>query len=387
MIRCMRILFVTSKLNFETAGGSVPDLDLKVKTLTVYGHEVSVLTVFSERNTYTTVPYPVIKEHLPHTMRLVLVQYKLFRFLKKYENDFDLFHIEGQFAYGGGLYRRLGGKRPVVVFFNREPIAWIPVEGTLRKIKHALRVAIEKTAGAFLANAVDRMVFTNPNLQKGFADFGLHAPHSLMPDFANPEEKYTALGVSEPVPEERGKPKESVLLLASGRMIPEKGFGVILDALSHIKNKEKFQLIISGDGPDKPRLEQMVADLNLEGSVSLPGWVKKEELLEYLAKADIFILPKWRTDLTSVLLLEAMIFGAPCVIPQDTGIAWVAGQGGLTFIEDDAKDLAQKIEQLVSNPDLRVSLSRGCLSRMKELDYKKMGRELESIMMRLTQHP
>jgi len=43
--------------------------------------------------------------------------------LRKYENETDVYHLEGQFAYAGGWYRLRGGK-PIVAFYNREMLAW-----------------------------------------------------------------------------------------------------------------------------------------------------------------------------------------------------------------------------------------------------------------------
>ena len=61
----MRIVFITSKLNFETAGGSVLDLHLKAKSLLELGHEVTVVTAFSRANKINQpLPYTVKEEDI-----------------------------------------------------------------------------------------------------------------------------------------------------------------------------------------------------------------------------------------------------------------------------------------------------------------------------------
>src|SRR6185503_3092926 len=106
----MKVIFLTSKLNFETAGGSVMDLHLRAKGLIAAGHEVEVVTAFSYNN--------VIKERLPYIVHeefvlrrgLLGINWNAFKLLRKYGARTDAFHIDGQtFLYGAGLYRLFGG--------------------------------------------------------------------------------------------------------------------------------------------------------------------------------------------------------------------------------------------------------------------------------------
>jgi len=63
----MRVTFITTKINFERAGGSVPDLDLKVRDMQKLGADVRVVTVFSEKNQdLSQLPYPVSEELSPN---------------------------------------------------------------------------------------------------------------------------------------------------------------------------------------------------------------------------------------------------------------------------------------------------------------------------------
>src|SRR3989344_7244997 len=117
----MRIVFITSKLNFVTSGASVTELDLTIRTLIKLGNEVATVTFFSYQNNIPDLlPYSVIEENVT-SRRLLGIQKGIFQLLKKYESQADFFHIEGHlFLYGAGLYRLLGGKVPIAAFFNRE---------------------------------------------------------------------------------------------------------------------------------------------------------------------------------------------------------------------------------------------------------------------------
>src|SRR3989344_7743328 len=117
--RNMRILFITSKLNFKTAGGSIEELDLLMQTLQNLGNDVKTITAFSASNVILEKrTYEVIEEQIT-SKRLFGIQWQLYKILKKYEHVADIFHIDGHiFLYGAGLYKLLGGKVPVAAYFN-----------------------------------------------------------------------------------------------------------------------------------------------------------------------------------------------------------------------------------------------------------------------------
>ena len=63
----MRILFVTTKFDFEIGGGSSPELDLKIRALKELGNEVAAVTTFSQNNRGPQPKeYPVFSPILHH---------------------------------------------------------------------------------------------------------------------------------------------------------------------------------------------------------------------------------------------------------------------------------------------------------------------------------
>ncbi|MBF8280802.1 MAG: Glycos transf 1 protein, partial [Candidatus Magasanikbacteria bacterium] len=177
----MRIFFITTKINFTTAGGSVPDLDQKARILGELGNEVTVITAFSNANSgHENVPYRVIEEQIP-ARDLLGIQRGILKILRRYENDADIFYIDGQvFLYGAGWYRLTGGRTPVVAFFNRELVCWpenisIFTErlSLLARCKKRLRAWLERRIGMPIASKIDLLTFTSPMLEKAYTDFGL----------------------------------------------------------------------------------------------------------------------------------------------------------------------------------------------------------------------
>lgn len=377
----MKIYFVTSKLNFERAGGSVADLDLRARAFLDLGSDVNVITVFSGANHYSNLPYNTIEKDIK-SRRLFGIQKGVFKVLRAYSGEADIFYIDGQYFYAGSVYRKFGGRVPVVACFNRELLSWpqntsafsefkMEKGAYLRVLKKKLRWIIEKYIGMPFADGLDLMTFTNPFLKKAYSDFGLKTKDKslIVGDCFDYKKMMRDLNIAENSYQERNKKGGVINLFYSGRMVPGKGFELLLSAFSKVKNKSDFKLILGGTGPEEEKLKKMVRDLDLEKYVFMPGWVEKEKVYDFYKNADIFIQPKWRGDMTSISLLEAMTFGLPSILPGGGGLEWVSQKSAVYFKDNDDESFARRIEELGSNHELRSELSRNCYLRLADDDH------------------
>ena len=153
----MKIYFITSKLNFVTAGSSIGEFDLMMRTLQKLGNDVAAVTVFSQINNIPEpLPYQVIAKHVIKR-DLIGIQRAVFKILRESARDADWLHIDGHaFLYAAGLYRRLGGQIPISAYFNRELICWPEAEDShfaendfFTTLKKKLRWLTEKYIGMF----------------------------------------------------------------------------------------------------------------------------------------------------------------------------------------------------------------------------------------------
>ncbi len=381
-----RIILLTSKLDFLTAGGSVHDLDTKSVELIRRGFDVRVMTAYSKSNKLgdKKLSYGIIEENID-SGSLIALQRSTAKTLKKYENDTDIFYVEGQFGFGAGIYKLLGGKRPVLCFCNVEVSPWLDLPDNTptiaRGIKRLLRRAYENTVGAWLMNRLDYFIFTSPTVKKKFSNSGVRGePYIAIPDFVNCDEIKYRTGVPHEQLKRNPTQRKTINILCSGRMIAEKGFDLIIKAVSEIHDKSRINVTMCGDGPEKEQLVRLAKQYGVEKHFEFVGWVDRDTLLLELAKTDIFILPRWRKHLTSVLLIEAMGLGAPSIVPGGGGLEWLAGDAALTFRFDDSHDLSDKIERLINDPAMRAQLSLSALHRAEEFSPKLMGEKMEKII-------
>jgi glycosyltransferase involved in cell wall biosynthesis len=175
-------------------------------------------------------------------------------------------------------------------------------------------------------------------------------------------------------------PREPALVLAVGRLVEKKGFRDLIRACRSLRDKERsFRCIIAGEGGERDRLTQQISDLGVQDRVTLVGAQPQEQVLEMMKRATIFVLPcvvsaAGDKDGLPTVLIEALAVGLPAISTTLSGIPEVIehGKTGLLVPSGDSILLAEAIEKLLVNPDLRERLARAGLKRVREsFDVRK----------------
>jgi glycosyltransferase involved in cell wall biosynthesis len=169
-------------------------------------------------------------------------------------------------------------------------------------------------------------------------------------------------------------PDKPLRLLAVGRLVEKKGFDILIAAAAQLSLP--FQLRIVGEGPERRRLEGLIAEAGLEGRVTLCGARTHMELPHEYANAHAIIAPSVidstgdRDGLPNVIL-EAMASGR-AVIASDVsaiGSAITNCETGILTPPGDPASLASAIERIAGNVSLRADLGRRARMRI-ERDYE-----------------
>lgn len=162
-------------------------------------------------------------------------------------------------------------------------------------------------------------------------------------------------------------PRISEVVLAAGRLSPEKGFSVLVDAARTIcEALPTAGVVIFGDGPLRGSLEARVAELGLTGRVVLPGF--RSDLDALIGAADVVVLPSFTEGLPNVAL-EASAAGVPVVATTVGGIPEVISDGetGTLVPAGHPAALATAVIDLLRDPALRSSFGNAARQRMREL--------------------
>ena len=144
----------------------------------------------------------------------------------------------------------------------------------------------------------------------------------------------------------------AVVVLAAGRLMPHKNVGVLLAALARTPATGPLRMAIAGDGPDRPRLERLTADLALHDRVRFLGTLDPPDAA-YRA-ADLFAQPsRWEGMPNAVL--EAAASGLPVVASRVPGIVDIFGGGEARLVgPDDVEGWARALGDLGADAEGRA---------------------------------
>lgn len=152
------------------------------------------------------------------------------------------------------------------------------------------------------------------------------------------------------------------VILAVGRLVPYKGFDVLIRAMRGIDAR----LLIVGAGPEEPKLRACAAQENVQQKVEILGRVP--DLAGYFRQASLFVLPSvTRAEAFGIAQLEAMAAGLPVVNTDlNSGVPEVSvhGQTGLTVPPGDAEALAAALRTLIERPELRREMGAAGRARV-----------------------
>jgi glycosyltransferase involved in cell wall biosynthesis len=163
--------------------------------------------------------------------------------------------------------------------------------------------------------------------------------------------------------ERLGVPPGVVHLGWVGRVSPEKGLDVLLEALRHLDDLTLTVSVI-GDGRSRPELERRAASASATGRLRWHGSVPDAGSL--FPAFDVFVLSS-RTEGTPMVLFEAMAAGVPIVATAVGGVPDVVSDKEAVLVPaQDPNALAEAIRGVLGSPDAAAARARAARTRLEE---------------------
>jgi glycosyltransferase involved in cell wall biosynthesis len=247
---------------------------------------------------------------------------------------FDVVHTS---LWGAGAFGRsalVGPHRPAVVMSERR------VEDFRGRPQRALDRALARVTDEWIGNSRD------------VADFVVRA-HGARPGRVHVVRNGVDTAVFRPAadgsPGGAGRPPldgRPARVGSLGRLVQQKGFDVLVDAVPYVQGKRDVEVVVVGEGELRAELEQQAAGL----PVSFPGAVAgASAVADYLRGLDLFVLPSRYEGLPNVVL-EALACGVPVVATAVPGMAEATGSAARLVRPDDPLALAEAIIESLDEP-------------------------------------
>lgn len=305
-----------------------------------YFNEVTVLTTNRKGESYT---YNFAQiNRVEFTEERIKCEIEIVKYLKniKYKNEYIVltatWHPEGLLAYLGGFKNifllahgteLLSGNS----FFRKN--IWLPFYGKFL-LKRAKGIVANSNYTKKLVNAIQ----PNSNIQA--------LPLAVNENFFKPLEN---------------KIKNELFTICSVSRIEKfKGHDFIARVLANLPHtiKDRIQWNIAGKGPDLQYMQDLVENLNLNKNVSFKGFITDEELPNFYAQSDVFILCSREAKSSiavegfGLVFLEAQSCGIPAIGTNTGGIpdAIEHSNGGYLIEQDNEQELTEILLNLVNNP-------------------------------------
>jgi glycosyltransferase involved in cell wall biosynthesis len=193
-----------------------------------------------------------------------------------------------------------------------------------------------------------------------------------------------------------GWDKEDVVIASLGRFVYKKGFDRLLSIIPDLSlGNVPLKVAIGGSGPLEGDYKKIITQRNLQEIASLPGQILWDKVPEFLAAADIFVLPSQRDkagnlDGLPTVLLEAMACELPCVASDIGGVNLVIDHlnNGWLVEPDDTVGLVKAISTLVTDENLRKSLAKNArASIIEEFNWIRVAKVFENLFQRSLSKP
>jgi glycosyltransferase involved in cell wall biosynthesis len=158
-----------------------------------------------------------------------------------------------------------------------------------------------------------------------------------------------------------------VLITYIGGIGPHRGVDVAVKAMADVARRapDALLLIIGNEGDYTDYIRRLVSKLGLERSVRLLGWQPFERVPDYLAASSVGLIPHQRNqhcdNTIPNKLFDYMAFEKPVIVSDCPPLVRITNdaQAGMVFCADRPGELAERILELRSNPELAARLGRG----------------------------
>jgi glycosyltransferase involved in cell wall biosynthesis len=382
----LRVLVITSTYPRFPGDGTAPFVDSISRNVAALGHEVHVLvpehrdwawTDADGQLSFHRFRYSPVRSWTPwgfsEAMGSAGIKWRLYplapvvfasaaRAARRLLADggYDLVHAHWVIP-NGPVGRLAAGRTPLVVSLHGSDVA---VAERSTAIGRAARWSFDRAA-AVTAPSSDLLERARA---LGARDPLVHVPYGADLDaIAVTSEaglsRRAAIGVA----------SDDTLIVAIGRLLPVKGFDVLLDALAAaLRVDPGLRLALVGDGPERAALEAHIAELGIGDRATLVGAVRHDEVPSFLAAADVVAVPSVQrggyVDGLPNVALEAMAAGRALVATRVGGLPDLVrdDESGLLLDGGDVEALSTALLGLARDPERRARLGAAARTEIAE---------------------
>lgn len=317
-----------------------------------------------EANGVETKRFPLMRHYNPVTA--VPAVASLAHYLR--QNDFDVVHTHSTEAGIIGRFAATAAGVPHVV----HTVHGVPFADDRNVALNRFVLAAERWAAKY----TDRIVTNADVIAEDYLDRGIGSRSQYATIYSGVE--LDAFRDASPATDLPGNRPRVVMV---GRLADGKGFDVMLDAAESVCDGD-VSVCLVGDGPLYDQLSDQIVERDLSDSVFLTGY--RDDVPRILAASDVLVLPSFREG-TPRVITEAMASGLPVVATDIAGVPEQVedAESGYLIPTGDADVLADRLNELLSDPELRERMGNRGLERVERFSVETMLETIDEMYQKL----
>ena len=352
----MKIL-ITTDLFTTSTNGVVTSVRNLYEELIEKGHDVRILTLSGDRESYKedhvyyikSIPigfvYPDVRMPISYRNRLIkeLIDWKP-----------DVVHSQCEFfsfQFAQRIAKLTGA--PILHTYHtlyEQYVTYVVPSKFIGKqvVRQLSRMRLKK---------VKKVIAPTSKVEDALRGYGVKADIQVVPSGISLEQHHYRVSEAERLAKrhELGIPENHNVLLNLGRLGTEKNLGELLtffaEALQHNPN---LTFLIVGDGPDKAHLEKQALELGINENVIFTGMVDPKEVQKYYQLADVFVNAS-TSETQGLTYIEAAANGLPLLCRKDPCLNDVIKDGVNGYEYTNLEEFIERLNDILMNPEWRKS--------------------------------
>lgn len=175
------------------------------------------------------------------------------------------------------------------------------------------------------------------------------------------------------------KEKQSLRMVAVGRLVKQKGFDRLIKICSRLdKEGYNFELFILGEGEERIKLENMINEIHFKNTVKMLGFLNNPYSI--MATADVLVCSS-RSEGFSTVLSEGVVLGVPIISTECAGVSELfGGKKCGQIVNNDSKSLYYALKQVLEHPEKLALYKKESFERGKDFDLLKTMSDIEKLL-------
>lgn len=382
----MKIL-ITTDLFTTSTNGVVTSVRNLYEELTEKGHDVRILTLSGDRESYKedhiyyikSIPigfvYPDVRMPISYRNRLIqeLIDWKP-----------DVVHSQCEFfsfQFAQRIAKLTGA--PIVHTYHtlyEQYVTYVVPSKFIGKqvVRQLSRLRLKK---------VKMVIAPTSKVEDALRGYGVKADIHVVPSGISLEQHHYRVSEEERLQkrQELGIPENHNVLLNLGRLGTEKNLEELLQFFKEaLKHNSNLTFLIVGDGPDKAHLEKMAIELEIDDHVIFTGMVDPKEVQKYYQLADVFVNAS-TSETQGLTYIEAAANGLPLLCRKDPCLEDVVKDGVNGYEYTTREEFIMHLNDILMNPEWRKVAGEQSEKIAESFDKEHFVESIEDIYEEITE--